>query len=354
MSRLDLVGLSKSFGEGYAVRDVDLAIAEGEFVCFLGPSGCGKTTLMRMIAGLQMPTSGSIKLNGVDITGEPTHRRNFGMVFQSLALFPHLDVAGNIAYSLKLRGMDKRFRGERVDELLELVDLPHIGSRRIDELSGGQRQRVAIARALAQEPRLFLMDEPLSALDAKLRDRMQIELRQLQRKLKITTIFVTHDQREAMTIADTIVVLAEGQVQQIGPHTEVYRRPANTFVAGFIGQSNLLPVEIADDGAVRWHDAHLPVDGVPGALRPGSSATLCVRPEDVALSLPDDTSPGLVGQVHFVREIGSEVEVHLRCADRDILAIVPPVTWETMAGAEHLAVGFDPGRSVVLENGHAP
>ncbi|HEY8358833.1 MAG TPA: ABC transporter ATP-binding protein, partial [Ramlibacter sp.] len=245
MSRLELASLSKSYGDTVAVRNVDLAIAEGQFVCFLGPSGCGKTTLMRMVAGLEQPTGGAILLNSKDITAQPTHRRNFGMVFQSLALFPHLDVAGNIAYSLKIRGMQKRYQDERVAELLSLVDLPHIGNRRIDQLSGGQRQRVAIARALAQEPRLFLMDEPLSALDAKLRDHMQVELRHLQQKLKITTIFVTHDQREAMTIADLIVVMADGQVQQVGSPKEIYSKPANAFVAGFIGQSNLLPVRVA-------------------------------------------------------------------------------------------------------------
>ena len=349
MSRLDLVGVSKSFGETRAVRDVDLAIAEGQFVCFLGPSGCGKTTLMRMIAGLEQPTAGQITLNGSDITGQPTHRRNFGMVFQSLALFPHLDVAGNIAYSLRLRGMDRRFLDERVSELLALVDLPHIGDRRIDQLSGGQQQRVAIARALAQEPRVFLMDEPLSALDAKLRDHMQVELRQLQRKLKITTIFVTHDQREAMTIADTIVVLADGRIQQVGPPTEVYRRPANRFVAEFIGQSNLLPARVAGDGAIVCEGMRLTVTDMPAARGPGAAVTLCVRPEDVSLAEADDGSDGLVGHVAFAREIGSEVELHLRVGDRRILATTPPAHWETLRGAKTLSVGFDAGRCVVLD-----
>jgi putative spermidine/putrescine transport system ATP-binding protein len=349
MSRLELVGLSKNYRETSAIRDVNLAIAEGQFVCFLGPSGCGKTTLMRVIAGLEQPSSGNVRLNGKDITGEPTHRRNFGMVFQSLALFPHLNVAGNIAYSLKLRGMQRRFREERVAELLTLVDLPHIGSRRVDQLSGGQRQRVAIARALAQEPQLFLMDEPLSALDAKLRDHMQVELRQLQQKLKITTIFVTHDQREAMTIADTIVVMAEGKVQQVGTPIDVYRRPANTFVAGFIGQSNLFPVTVEDGATVNLDGVKCRVNTMSAGLRHGDQATLCVRPEDVLLTSPDGSAGAMLATIDFVREVGSEVELRLRSGDRSILATTTPTQWQQLAGSATLQVGFAPDRSIVLE-----
>jgi putative spermidine/putrescine transport system ATP-binding protein len=347
MSRLELASLSKSYGDTAAVRDVDLAIAEGQFVCFLGPSGCGKTTLMRMVAGLEQPTGGAILLNGKDITFEPTHRRNFGMVFQSLALFPHLTVAGNISYSLKVRGMQKRFRDERVAELLALVDLPHIGERRIEQLSGGQRQRVAIARALAQEPRLFLMDEPLSALDAKLRDHMQVELRQLQQKLKITTIFVTHDQREAMTIADLIVVMADGQVQQVGSPKEIYSRPANAFVAGFIGQSNLLPVRVSDN-AVEMDGTRIVLHAMPEGMVSGSAATLCVRPEDVSLKRPNGVLSGAIGKVAFVREIGSEIELRIKVQDRDILATTTPRQWDELAGADTLDVSFSPDRSRLL------
>ncbi len=350
MSRLELVGLSKNYRETSAIRDVNLSIAEGQFVCFLGPSGCGKTTLMRVIAGLEQPSSGNVWLNGKDITGEPTHRRNFGMVFQSLALFPHLNVAGNIAYSLKLRGMQRRFREERVDELLTLVDLPHIGSRRVDQLSGGQRQRVAIARALAQEPQLFLMDEPLSALDAKLRDHMQVELRQLQQKLKITTIFVTHDQREAMTIADTIVVMAEGKVQQVGTPIDVYRRPANTFVAGFIGQSNLFPVTVKDGATVDLDGVSCRVNAMSAGLGHGTRATLCVRPEDVLLTSPDGSAGAMLATIDFVREVGSEVELRLRSGERSVLAITTPAQWQQLAGSATLQVGFSTDRSTVLEH----
>ena len=210
MSGLVLDHLTKRFGALTAVDDVELAVAHGTFVCLLGPSGCGKTTLLRMIAGLEEPSAGRILLDAEDITRLDAHRRDFGMVFQSLALFPHLNVRENIAYPLRIRGAVWAEQRARVDELLDLVHLPGFADRAISQLSGGQRQRVAIARALARSPRLFLLDEPLSALDAKLREAMQVELRQLQRRLDITTIVVTHDQREAMTMAD--LGLAEPEV----------------------------------------------------------------------------------------------------------------------------------------------
>jgi putative spermidine/putrescine transport system ATP-binding protein len=337
MIGLEVVNLTKSFKQGKAVDDVSLSIAEGKFVCFLGPSGCGKTTLLRMIAGLEQPSSGSILLNGRDITATPTHSRNFGMVFQALALFPHLNVADNIAYSLRLRQMGKRFRDERVAELLELVALPGVEQRRIEQLSGGQRQRVAIARALAQEPRLFLMDEPLSALDAKLRDHMQVELRQLQQRLKITTVFVTHDQREAMTIADEIVVMSNGKVQQVGSPIDIYRRPANRFVAGFIGQSNLLDVEPVSAGLVRLGGSDIRVAGNEGAH---GATTLCIRPEDVVLTPADASPTGLVGDVTFVRDVGASVDVWLQWQDRQILATATPAQWAAIAGQSRLGLGF--------------
>ncbi len=344
MSGLEVTNLSKAYKQGKAVDDVSLSVPEGKFVCFLGPSGCGKTTLLRMIAGLEEPTSGSITLNGRDITTTPTHARNFGMVFQSLALFPHLNVADNIAYSLKLRSMGKRFRDERVAELLELVDLPGIGARSIDQLSGGQRQRVAIARALAQEPRVFLMDEPLSALDAKLRDHMQVELRQLQQRLKITTIFVTHDQREAMTIADVIVVMSNGRIQQVGSPIDIYRRPTNRFVAGFIGQSNLLEVEKVSGELVRLGDNLIPVEGQTDISGP---ATLCVRPEDVVLSPASDANC-LTGNVTFVRDVGSSVDVWLQCAGNQELATATPAQWAALSGQTRLGIGFASGAASLL------
>jgi putative spermidine/putrescine transport system ATP-binding protein len=266
---LQLEGLCKSYGTQAVVDNVTLTVPHGQFVCFLGPSGCGKTTLLRMIAGLEQPTAGRILLNEADITTRPVQQRNFAMVFQALALFSFLNVEENIGYSLRVRGVARRERQSRVRELLELIKLPDIGPRHINQLSGGQRQRVAIARALAQEPMLFLLDEPLSALDAKLRDHMQVELRQLQQKLKITTILVTHDQREAMTLADAIVVIADGAVQQVGPPTDIYRRPANRFVAGFIGQSNLLDAVVLDSQALSFGGRVILGARIPEGLRKG-------------------------------------------------------------------------------------
>jgi putative spermidine/putrescine transport system ATP-binding protein len=342
---LETIALSKAFDRRNAVESVSLSIPQGEFWCFLGPSGCGKTTLMRMIAGLETPSSGRLVLDGKDITATPAHLRNFGMVFQNLALFPHMNVGENVEYALRLRGADRRIRRERVAELLELVRLSDITSRRVDQLSGGQRQRVAIARALAQEPRLFLMDEPLSALDAKLRDHMQVELKQLQRSLKITAIFVTHDQREAMTIADRIVVMAEGRVQQVGSPTEIYRRPANAFVASFIGQSNLIEVELGRGGAVRLDGHPIVVPGLD-ARRTGK-ATLCVRPEDVILTEAGEGA--LSGEVIFVRDLGSIVELRLACSGREIIASAPPAQWARLTGRERLGVSFADGATALAD-----
>ncbi|HVG49027.1 MAG TPA: ABC transporter ATP-binding protein, partial [Rubellimicrobium sp.] len=241
MNDLSLRGLTKRFGSVAAVDDVTLDIPGGRFICLLGPSGCGKTTLLRLIAGLEEPSAGRILVGGQDQTDTPTHRRDFGMVFQSLALFPHLSVGENVAYPLAIRGASRARRRARAEELLALVRLPGMADRRIHQLSGGQRQRVAIARGLAIDPRLFLLDEPLSALDANLREHMQMELRQLQGRLGVTTVVVTHDQKEALTMADVVIVMDRGRVQQMGAPMEVYRDPANAFVAGFIGTSNLLP-----------------------------------------------------------------------------------------------------------------
>jgi putative spermidine/putrescine transport system ATP-binding protein len=318
---LEVDHISKSFGTQIAVDDVSLSVPRGQFVCFLGPSGCGKTTLLRMIAGLEAPSSGHVLMNGKDITKTPVHRRNFAMVFQGLALFPFLTVAENIAYSLKLRSMTPKARRERVTELLQLIRLPDIASRRIDQLSGGQRQRVAIARALAQEPALFLLDEPLSALDAELREHMQVELRMLQQKLQVTTILVTHDQREAMTIADTIVVMADGVVQQIGLPTEIYRKPANRFVAGFIGRSNLLDAELADRRHIRLFGRVFDIGTAPSGLEVGRNVTLSIRPEHVRVLANDVSMPNtLSGRITFMRDVGDTIELRIDCEGREIIA----------------------------------
>ncbi len=329
MSELRLDAVSKRFGSLAAVDAVDLAVPQGRFVCLLGPSGCGKTTLLRMIAGLEAPSAGRVLLDGADITGLPAHKRDFGMVFQSLALFPHMTVAENIAYALAIRGVDRPARQARVTELLELIQLPDIAERQVAQLSGGQRQRVAIARALAVDPRLFLLDEPLSALDAKLREALQVELRLLQRRLGVTTILVTHDQREAMTMADTIVVMQGGRVQQVGSPLEIYRRPANAFVADFIGTSNLLDGEARGDGRIALPGGELRVPGAPE----GGALTLSIRPEELRLEAGaggahSTAAAGgenrLSGEVVFVRDVGQTVETHVDCAGQRLIAVAIP------------------------------
>jgi putative spermidine/putrescine transport system ATP-binding protein len=329
---LELRDVSKSYGDFTAVRSVNLAVPHGQFVCLLGPSGCGKTTLLRMIAGLDEPSGGAILLDGQDLTSVPTHRRDFGMVFQSLALFPHLTVGENIGYPLKIRGAGAADRAKRVAELLDLIRLPGIADRPVARLSGGQRQRVAIARALALSPRLFLLDEPLSALDAKLREAMQVELRQLQQRLGITTIVVTHDQREAMTMADLVVVMGEGQIRQAAAPVEVYRRPADIFVADFIGATNLIAIE---DGRVF------------GQAQPGlsGSGTLSIRPEDVVIGPADG---GLTGKVAFVRDLGATVEAFVEVGGQTLTAVFSPRDHGAVAVGDTVGVRLPAEAAVVL------
>jgi putative spermidine/putrescine transport system ATP-binding protein len=327
MFGLEITNVSKAYCAHLAVDDVSMSIPQGQFVCFLGPSGCGKTTLMRMIAGLETPGGGAIALNGRDITRQPANVRKFGMVFQSLALFPHLTVGENIAFSLRLQGRDARQRKARVEELLALVRLPGMEKRAVSQLSGGQRQRVAIARALAQEPPVFLLDEPFSALDAKLREEMQIELRLLQKRLKITTILVTHDQREAMSMADSIAVMGDGKIQQHGSPLSIYRDPSNRFVANFVGLSNLLPVEILDRDTVRFGANILKVSAMPEPAT-ATQATLSIRPEDIQLAAANEPGGNIVsGKITFIRDMGSSVEVHLDCDGRDVLSVMQPRDW---------------------------
>ncbi|MBB5534482.1 ABC transporter ATP-binding protein [Rhizobium giardinii] len=343
MSGLALNNVTKEFGTFTAVNNVDLTVPHGTFVCMLGPSGCGKTTLLRMIAGLDLPTGGAIRLDGDDITRVPTHKRNLGMVFQSLALFPHLTVGENIAYPLRIRSAPKEDQKKRVDELLSMIHLSGYADRPVSKLSGGQRQRVAIARALSISPKLFLLDEPLSALDAKLREAMQVELRQLQQKLGITTIVVTHDQREAMTMADTVVVMNRGEIRQAASPIEIYRRPADTFVADFIGSTNLLEAEA--DSAGRVTVLGQPVAGI--SLGPNiSKATLSVRPEDVHLTAPGDGA--LSGTVTFVRDLGGTIETFVDVAGRQIIAVSTPRARPDVSVGQPVGVVLLPDVCVVL------
>ena len=342
MSGLVLEKLGKQFGPIAAVDAVELSITHGTFVCLLGPSGCGKTTLLRMIAGLEEPSSGRILLDGSDITRLEAHQRDFGMVFQSLALFPHLTVGDNIAYPLRIRGLPAAEQRARVDQLLALVHLPGFGDRPISKLSGGQRQRIAIARALARSPRLFLLDEPLSALDAKLREAMQVELRQLQRQLGITTIVVTHDQREAMTMADLIVIMHAGKIRQVGPPVEIYRRPSDSFVAAFIGSTNILPATQASGGAS--------VQGgtIPGLQLPtGGSVVVSIRPEDIRL-VPAGEAP-MRGKVNFVRDLGSSIDTYILCGDQEIVAVSTSRDGPTLSEGAEIGVLIKAEDCVVLK-----
>ncbi len=276
---LKIQDVTKAFGDFQALKGISLEIQRGEFVCFLGPSGCGKTTLLRAVAGLDIQTTGSIWQDGRDISTLPPAERDFGIVFQSYALFPNLTVLKNVAYGLENR---KRPRAEitaRVAELLALVGLPEQGRKYPAQLSGGQQQRVALARALAPAPGLLLLEEPLSALDAKVRARLRHEIKDLQQKLGVTTIMVTHDQEEALTMADRIVVMNQGVVDQIGTPEEIYSHPASAFVADFIGTMNFAPAEVAGPGRVRLGSVELNTDD--SELPAGTPVTLAIRPEDI-------------------------------------------------------------------------
>ncbi|MBW6422287.1 ABC transporter ATP-binding protein [Rhizobium sp. XQZ8] len=343
MSGLNINHVTKQFGTFTAVNDISLSVPDGTFVCLLGPSGCGKTTLMRMIAGLDLPTGGKIELGGSDITQVPTHKRDLGMVFQSLALFPHLTVGENIAYSLRIRGVAKDVQKSRVEELLGMIHLPGFADRSVNKLSGGQRQRVAIARALAISPKLFLLDEPLSALDAKLREAMQVELRQLQQRLGITTIVVTHDQREAMTMADTVVVMNKGEIRQAAAPVDIYRRPADSFVADFIGQTNLIPVEA--DSAGRAIVLGQTVEGI--SLPTGTSkGMLSVRPEDVQVTAPGNGA--ISATVTFIRDLGGAIETFVEAGGSQVIAVSSPRARPEVSVGQQVGIRLDPATSVVL------
>jgi iron(III) transport system ATP-binding protein len=303
--------LTKRFGTFYALKDISLEIFPGEFVCFLGPSGCGKTTLLRAIAGLDIQTSGRIFQAEKEISNLPASGRDFGIVFQSYALFPNLTVAANVGYGLVSRRLPKVEIATRVVELLRLVGMPDAGRKYPAQLSGGQQQRVAVARALALSPGLLLLDEPLSALDARVRAYLRIEIRRLHQRLGVTTIMVTHDQEEALTMADRIVVMNEGVIEQVGTPTEVYRKPASAFVADFVGTTNFLPGIVIGPGRVRFADFDLAceLDVRPG---PGHDVTLAIRPEDVVVrNIDASTANSFAVRVAEIEFLGSFCRVGL-------------------------------------------
>lgn len=279
---VSLRGVVKRFGAATAVAGVDLDVTSGEFLSLLGPSGCGKTTLLRMLAGFEDPDEGDISIAGRSVLGTPAHRRPVNTVFQAYALFPHMDVAENVAYGLRQRRTPKAEIRQRVGEALEMVRMSAFAGRSPQALSGGQQQRVALARALVNRPQVLLLDEPLSALDRKLREEMQVELKLLQTSLGTTFVFVTHDQEEALSMSDRIAVMLDGRVQQLGAPEDIYAEPVNAFVAGFIGKQNFLPGEVVQAGVVRCPD------GVVSSTRPwrvgGTAALAAVRPESLVLT----------------------------------------------------------------------
>jgi spermidine/putrescine transport system ATP-binding protein len=285
----------KRFGEFVAVDDVDFSIGQGEFFSMLGPSGCGKTTTLRMIAGFEQPTSGAIRLDGVDVSKVPPNKRDVNTVFQQYALFPHMNVFDNVAFGPQSKKVDKTTIKNRVTEMLEVVRLTEFASRRPAQLSGGQQQRVALARALVNLPKALLLDEPLGALDLKLRHAMQFELKRIQREVGITFVYVTHDQEEALTMSDRIAVMSDGRVEQIGTPAEIYDNPASVFVAGFIGQANLWPATVTEHAAGATRVSALGGASLYGScgdstLAVGSAVTLMVRPERISISLAQPTS----------------------------------------------------------------
>ena len=357
---IGLTDLVKRFGEVRAVDGVSLDIGAHEFFSLLGPSGCGKTTTLRLIGGFELPTSGRILLRGRDVTDLPPDKRPVNMVFQSYALFPHLDVAGNIAFGLKRRNVPNAEIRRRTGEILELVRLGGYEKRRTHELSGGQQQRVALARALVNQPDVLLLDEPLGALDLKLRKRLQLELKRIQLDVGITFVYVTHDQEEALTMSDRIAVMNRGRVEQVGVPEELYDRPATPFVSDFIGTTNLFHgvVEAPDPAAelVRL-DSGEPCRIVAAGRRPGQTVQVSVRPEAIVLravngAAPMATAPreaaGLHGRIEQTAYLGAAVQYQVRTDGGLALAVLAGKVGTRFAAGDHVEVSWAPADGLVL------
>jgi len=342
MDKLSLVGLTKQYAQGIApaVDRLDMNVEEGHLVSLLGPSGCGKTTTLRMVAGLMDPTAGQILVDGSDITDTPVHRRGMGMVFQSYALFPHMNVHENVAFGLQMRKKSKREQDALVTQALEMVQLGHLAKRPVKALSGGQQQRIALARALVVEPTLLLLDEPLSNLDAKLRETMRTEIRQIQQRTRATTLFVTHDQDEALAMSDRIAVMNGGLIEQFGAPSEVYERPRTRFVANFIGRANLLTVAVREESPQPGGDSRYAVDvpgfGVfPAVGEPGlrGQRTLLIRPHRLSAAPVVPGVDGLDGVVESLSYTGDSVSYTVRVGEQLFAAE------RLTSGADHLAQG---------------
>ncbi|MEQ1938255.1 ABC transporter ATP-binding protein [Mesorhizobium sp. CN5-321] len=310
---LSIQHVEKSFGATKVVHDFNLDVAPGEFVSFLGPSGCGKTTVLRMVAGFEEASAGRILVGDKDVTRLRPNQRNIGMVFQAYALFPNLTVAQNIGFGLRVAGASRADIDRRVADMLAMIGLPQMADRYPYQLSGGQQQRIALARALAPKPKLLLLDEPLSALDAKVRVSLREEIRSIQKELGITTVFVTHDQEEALSISDRIAVMYGGKAEQVGTPFEVYNRPATTFVANFVGTLNVLEGTVADasTGKVRVADQEVALKGRLNGSRTGDTLSLALRPEAIALGPRPGHDSKLAGQISDVHFLGSVIRVRV-------------------------------------------
>jgi spermidine/putrescine transport system ATP-binding protein len=360
-----LDSVTKRFGELTAVDSIDLDIAEGEFFTMLGPSGCGKTTTLRMIAGFEEVTAGRLAIDDVDMLGIPPHKRPTNTVFQSYALFPHLSVKENVAFGLRRKGVDKGEIDRRVREELERVGLAAEANRRPSQLSGGMQQRVALARALVNLPRVLLLDEPLGALDLKLRKGLQVELKKIQREVGITFVYVTHDQEEALTMSDRIAVMNQGRIEQIGDPEEVYDRPSTTFVAGFIGVSNLMPGTVrktGERGQVEL-DSGVQVSTDVDGFNPGDRCHAVVRPEKLAIGSGGDNQPSVEGLVESSLYLGTSTQLIVQLSGDVRMTVLVPNTDEAQrqqlpGGGAKVQLSWDPDHMHVVResqtNGAAP
>ena len=340
---LRLENLTKSFDKAQVLKGISLDVRPGEFVTLLGPSGCGKTTTLRIIAGLEQPDSGSVRLEGADITALEPEKRNVNTVFQNYALFPHMNVEKNIAYGLRIRGVKKAERAARVKEMLSLVQLEGYEKRMPSQLSGGQRQRVAIARAVVLGPKLLLLDEPLGALDLKLRQQMQMELKAIQKRLGIAFVYITHDQEEALNMSDRIAIMRDGQFEQIGAPEEIYERPATRFAAGFIGQTNLIECTVTDvsaDGLVlEYAGEKFPARAAEFDVKVGDKVALCLRTERLSYAAEANEAASLAGVLKSRNYAGGSMRSIIELSDgREIIAV----------GASGLADGCEIGGKVRL------
>jgi putative spermidine/putrescine transport system ATP-binding protein len=347
-SEVELLNITKRFGRVTAVDQLDLIVGRAEFLAILGPSGCGKTTTLRMIAGLVEPDAGKVIIRGRDVTEEPPHRRGLGMVFQDYALFPHMSVFDNVAFGLRMRRVAESEIARRVQQVLKLVRLPDVGERLPKQLSGGQQQRVALARALAIEPAVLLLDEPLSNLDLKLRNELRVELKEIQRQVEITTIFVTHDQGEALSLSDRVAIMRDGILEQIGAPLDLYERPQTRFVATFLGEANLFRGRV-ESGAGKVMRAE---DGERIPLRddaPESAGEVVVRPEKITLHTDPQLAPALEGRINAMTYTGPVIRYYVTLpAGRVVMVDVPQVGRMPVPEGTQVWLTWAPENSVVL------